>query len=110
MLLRVLVQTVARARMRIMRMRPVRYVNFWRRFYKMRRLGVPVLTLRMAARRGITNIYHLNKGVGDGLMFAGVAREYYKKTGVRPLLYVPQWHIFRYMDFCWYLYDGIIVI
>lgn len=105
MLLRVLVQNVARARMRIMRMRPVRYVNFWRRFYKMRRLGVPVLTLRMAARRGITNIYHLNKGVGDGLMFAGVAREYYKKTGVRPLLYVPQWHIFRYMDFCWYLYD-----
>lgn len=89
----------------VTRWRPVRYILFWRKFYKMRRLGVPVMTLRMARRRGIHDIYHLNKGVDDGLMFAGVAREYYKKTGVRPLLYVPQWQIFRYCDFCWYLYD-----
>ena len=51
------------------------------------------MTLRMAAKHGIHDIYHLNKGVGDGLVFAGVAREYYKKTGVRPLLYVPHWKV-----------------
>lgn len=90
---------------RVRRIRVVRYIAFWRQFYRMRRMGVPVLTLRMAARRGIHDIYHLNKGVGDGLVFAGIAREYHKKTGVRPLLYVPQWNIFRYCDFCWFLYD-----
>lgn len=90
---------------RISQWRPVRYILFWRDFYRMRRLGVPVMTLRMARRHGIRDIYHLNKGVGDGLMFAGVAREYYKKTGNRPLLYVPQWNIFRYCDFCWFLWD-----
>ena len=88
-----------------MRRRFARWISFWCQFYRMRRLGVPVMTLRMARRRGIHDIYHLNKGVGDGLMFAGVAREYYKKTGVRPLLYVPQWYIFRYCDFCWFLWD-----
>ncbi len=90
---------------RVLRLRCVRYVTFWRNFYRMRRAGVPVITLRMASRMGIRDIYHLNKGVGDGLMFAGIAREFYKKTGTRPLLYLPQWHIFRYCDFCWFLYD-----
>ena len=87
------------------RWRLVRYISFWRHFYRIRKLGVPVMTLRMAAKHGIHDIYHLNKGVGDGLVFAGVAREYYKKTGVRPLLYVPQWNVFRNCDFCWYLFD-----
>lgn len=68
-------------------------------------MGVPVMTLRMAARRGIRDIWHLNKGVGDALMFAGIAREYHKKTGMRPLLFVPQHNIFRYCDFCWFLFD-----
>lgn len=89
----------------VQRWRPVRYILFWKQFYHMRRLGVPVMTLRMARRAGIHNIYHLNKGVGDGLMFAGVAREYYKKTGIRTLLFLPQWHIFQNIDFCWFLWD-----
>lgn len=95
----------SRVRARVMRWRFCRWIKFWRQFYRMRKLGVPVMTLRMARRAGIRDIYHLNKGVGDGLMFAGVAREYYKKTGVRPLLYVPQWYIFRYCDFCYFLWD-----
>lgn len=93
----------------LFRWRPVRYLLFWRQFYRMRKLGVPVMTLRMAKKHGIHDIYHLNKGVGDGLVFAGVAREYYKKTGVRPLVYVPQWHVFRNCDFCWYLCDWRLV-
>ena len=71
----------------------------------MRRLGVPVMTLRMAARNGIDTIYHLNKGVGDALMFSGVAREYFKKTGRRPLLFVPQWNVFIGCEHCWFLWD-----
>lgn len=71
----------------------------------MRKLGVPVMTLRMAAKKGIHDIYHLNKGVGDALVLAGVMREFYKKTGERPLVYVPQWNIFRYFDFCYFLWD-----
>ncbi len=90
---------------RVSRTRWGRYVGFWRHFYRMRRLGVPVLTLRMAQRRGIRNIYHLNKGVGDGLMFAGVAREFYKRTGQRPLLYLPQWYLLQNCDFCYFLWD-----
>lgn len=89
----------------IKKWRVVRYIVFWRNFYIMRKSGVPVLTLKMARKRGICDIYNLNKGVGDALMFAGVAREYYKKTGIRPLLYVPQWKVFRYCDFCWFLWD-----
>lgn len=99
------VRTYFRVKARVSVWRPVRYINFWRQFYRMRRQGVPVMTLRMARRAGICDIYHLNKGVGDGLMFAGVAREYYKKTGVRPLLFLPQWHIFKHVDFCYFLWD-----
>ncbi len=90
---------------RIRRTKLYQKFRFWRQFFKLRREGVPVLTLRMAARRGIKDIWHLNKGVGDALMFSGVAREYYKIKGERPLLFVPQHQVFRYCDFCWFLFD-----
>jgi hypothetical protein len=82
-----------------------RTVSFGAQRMVMRLTGVPVLTLRGAARRGIREIWHLNMGVGDALMLAGAAREYFQKTGIRPLCFVPQANVFRHFDFCWFLHD-----
>lgn len=83
------------------------FIHETRRVQKEYRGCKNFISSRQAAKLGYKSFYFTWHGMGDQLMFMNCLREYYKKTGVRPLCAVHSscMDFFKDLDYCYVLND-----
>ncbi|GHT06024.1 hypothetical protein FACS1894139_10950 [Planctomycetales bacterium] len=83
-------------------------LNCLEKVQRLMKLGVSTnnfITYKTAGLLGIREIWLSHLGLGDELIFLTGAREYYKQTGIKPLLAVNNYELFVGANYCYVLSD-----